>query len=271
MRYTKTRQGVRIAYEDINPHGKQNVVFLHGWPLDHRIFEYQYNLLLLEANLRCIAVDLRGFGASDVTSGGYDYNQQAEDLYDLLGNLGLEDVTLVGFDMGGAIAIRYMARLRGAWVKKLALLAPAAPCLTEDENVSCGMSALEMSRLLALAKTDRPKMVVEYHRKFFASNPSSQLRDWLEHIGWDLLGVATIQSGLALRAEDLRLDLPKIAVPTAIFQGKLDQICPYEQAVTMHNMIPNSTLHTFENSGHAIFYDELEAFNKAFLDFVLRA
>lgn len=36
---------VRIFVEDINPKGKKTIVFIHGWPLNHKQFEYQYNVL----------------------------------------------------------------------------------------------------------------------------------------------------------------------------------------------------------------------------------
>lgn len=57
-------------------------------------------------------------------------------------------------------------------------------------------------------------------------------------------------------------------MPTGIFHGKLDEICPYEFAVFMNEKIEDSILYTFEYSGHAIFYDELKLFNQEFLQFL---
>ncbi len=56
-------------------------------------------------------------------------------------------------------------------------------------------------------------------------------------------------------------------MPTGIFHGKLDEICPYEFAVFMNEKIEDSVLYTFEYSGHAIFYDELKLFNQEFYSF----
>lgn len=43
--YINVEPGVTIYAEDINPAGKTTVVFLHGWPGDHNLFEYQFNQL----------------------------------------------------------------------------------------------------------------------------------------------------------------------------------------------------------------------------------
>ncbi len=47
------------------------VVLIHGWPLSHRMWEYQINALT-EAGYRCIAYDRRGFGESEKPWQGYD-------------------------------------------------------------------------------------------------------------------------------------------------------------------------------------------------------
>ncbi|HDR7712412.1 TPA: alpha/beta hydrolase [Bacillus cereus] len=36
--------GVRINVEDVNPKGNKTIVFIHGWPLNHKQFEYQFNI-----------------------------------------------------------------------------------------------------------------------------------------------------------------------------------------------------------------------------------
>ncbi|MET3322309.1 UNVERIFIED_ORG: pimeloyl-ACP methyl ester carboxylesterase, partial [Peribacillus simplex] len=37
--------GVRINVEDVNPKGNKTILFIHGWPLNHKQFEYQFNIL----------------------------------------------------------------------------------------------------------------------------------------------------------------------------------------------------------------------------------
>ena len=86
-----------LFYQDLNPEGTAGtVVLIHGWPLSHRMWEPQL-WPLTEAGYRVIAYDRRGFGSSAFTSSGYDYDTFAADLKDLLDDLVLRDVNLVGF------------------------------------------------------------------------------------------------------------------------------------------------------------------------------
>ena len=118
----KVADGTGINVEDIG-NGKP-VVFIHGWALNHNMFEYQYTELL-KHGFRCIGIDLRGFGDSDKPRDGYDYDTMADDVKAVLDTLDLQNVILVGFSMGGPISIRYISRYHGARIHKLALLAAA--------------------------------------------------------------------------------------------------------------------------------------------------
>jgi pimeloyl-ACP methyl ester carboxylesterase len=71
-----------------------------------------------------------------------------------------------------------------------------------------------------------------------------------------------------LRDSDLRTDLEKVMIPTAIFHGKLDKLCPFELAEELHKGIVNSKLIAFENSGHALFLEERSKFNDELIKFI---
>ncbi|WP_050183074.1 alpha/beta fold hydrolase [Domibacillus robiginosus] len=64
------------------------------------------------------------------------------------------------------------------------------------------------------------------------------------------------------------MDLGSINVPTAIFHGKKDQICPYEFAEEMNKGIPNSHIVPFEQSGHGSFWDKREKFSGELIRFL---
>jgi pimeloyl-ACP methyl ester carboxylesterase len=85
---------VKIFYEDWG-NGKP-VILIHGWPVDHNMWEYQMTHLA-SMGLRCIAYDRRGFGKSDQPWQGYDYTTMAEDLRAVISELDLHDVTWLGF------------------------------------------------------------------------------------------------------------------------------------------------------------------------------
>ncbi|WP_323131813.1 alpha/beta hydrolase [Paenibacillus xylanilyticus] len=105
--YVQVEDKVKIYIEDIGQ--GVPVIFLHGWPANHLMFEYQYTLLASHG-YRCIGMDIRGFGKSDAPWESYSYDRMADDLRAVIDELQLENAALVGFSMGGAIASRYMSR-----------------------------------------------------------------------------------------------------------------------------------------------------------------
>ncbi len=81
------------------------VVLIHGWPLSGESFKDQVPVLQ-QAGYRVVTYDRRGFGRSDKPRSGYSYDTLTEDLDALLTELDLNDVTLVGFSMGGGEVAR---------------------------------------------------------------------------------------------------------------------------------------------------------------------
>ncbi|MFT8888467.1 MAG: alpha/beta hydrolase [Ethanoligenens sp.] len=267
MYFIEVEPNVRLCVQEFNPKGEHTIVLVHGWPLNRRMFEYQLNVLPARG-WRCIAYDLRGFGDSDTPVSGYGYDRLADDLRIVVDALGLTQFVLTGFSVGGAIVTRYMARHAGYGVQKLALLAAASPSFVQRPSFPYGMTVEAVNSLISQTYRDRPQMLEGFGRLFFASNVTPALRVWFNGLGLAASGIGTIRVLESLRDEDLHRDLASIHVPTGIFHGVRDQICPFELAVAQHNGIAGSVLYRFENSGHAVFYDELERFNDTFFAFL---
>ena len=113
--YITVEPGVKLYVEDINPRGSKTIVFLHGWPLSHDQFEYQFDVLP-GRGYRCIGIDWRGFGKSDRPYDGYNLERLADDIRAVVTALQLKDFVLAGHSTGGAIAIKYVARYNGGGV-----------------------------------------------------------------------------------------------------------------------------------------------------------
>ena len=267
MYYVEVERGVKILVNDLNPTGNKTVFLIHGWPVNHKMFEYQLDILP-KYGFRCISIDLRGFGNSDSPWTGYSYDRLSDDIYIIIKSLNIPNLTLVGFSMGGPIAIRYMARHMGYKVSKLALLSAAAPCFTKRPGHPYGMPVENVNALIMQTYKNRPEMILEFGKQFFASKITESFSDWFNYLGWEASGHGTIKTAESLRDEDTTSDLSKIHVLTGIFHGKLDKICPYEFALELHEGIENSRIIPFEESGHAVFYDQLELFNSEFLQFL---
>ncbi|MBD8499649.1 alpha/beta fold hydrolase [Paenibacillus arenosi] len=263
--YVPVEKGVNVYVEDVGT-GKP-VVLIHGWPVNHKMFEYQASQLP-KYGYRTIGIDLRGFGKSDRPWQGYSYNRMADDIYEVLEALRLKNVRLIGFSMGGAIAIRYMARHAGKRVAQLILVDAAAPAFTQRPGFPYGFTKAEVDALLELNDKDRPQLLTNFGDIFFAKPISNSFRNWFQLLGLEADSHATYETLKSLRDEDLRADLAKVHVPTAIFHGKYDKVAPYPLAIAMNEGIKGSLLAPFEHSGHGSFYDEREKFNKELLSFL---
>ncbi|MFC5699943.1 alpha/beta fold hydrolase [Cohnella faecalis] len=259
--YVQVEQGVKLFVEDIG--AGRPILFVHGWPVNHNMFEYQ-TTHLPKYGFRCILIDLRGYGKSDKPWTGYSYDRLADDIRVVIDTLGLDNVRLVGFSVGGAIVVRYMGRHRGHKIAQLLLLAAAAPSLTQRPGYPIGQPRANIDKIIAGTYADRPGVLAQFGEDCFASPVSTPFRQWFQSLGLEAANHATVAVMESLRDEFVGQDFPFIRVPTSIFHGVLDKVCLYPLALAQHAGIQGSVLHRFEKSGHGIFYDELELFNQRF-------
>src|SRR5258707_9470032 len=99
------------------------VLFLHGFPEFWGAWRTQLTALA-DAGFRAVAVDLRGYGASDKPPRGDDAPNLAADIAALVTALGERDATIVGNDLGGGLAWTIAARHPHV-VRPLPLVRPA--------------------------------------------------------------------------------------------------------------------------------------------------
>ncbi|HHW66563.1 alpha/beta fold hydrolase [Defluviitalea raffinosedens] len=266
--YINVEPDVKIYVEDLNPAGKKTILFLHGWPASHKLFEYQFNYLPM-MGYRCIGIDTRGFGDSDKPWRGYDYDRLADDVRCVIDTLKLHDIVLGGHSTGGAIAIRYMARHKGHGVAKLALFAAAAPSLVQRPYFPYGVPKEGIEEMIQETYNNRPEMLRRFGQRFFHKFITESFEEWFFQLGLQAAGWATAAIARTwLGEEGLFTDLGKIFVPTLILHGIHDQVCPFALAEAQHRGIRNSKLIPFRDSGHGLFYDEKDRFNQELIKFI---
>lgn len=265
--YVEVEKNVKLHVTDLGE--GLTVVLIHGWPLSDAMYEYQYQNLV-QKGYRVVGVTLRGFGKSDKPYGKYDYDVYADDIKVVLDKLNISNATLGGFSMGGAIAIHYVAKYNAAHVNKLALFGAAAPVWTKRNDYPFGFAKEDVNGLIQLSLTNRPLLLENFGKIFGATETAlpSGLGNWLGAINLEASAYATTQSLIALRETDLRSELSKITIPTAIFHGVKDKICEFALAEQMQKGIKNSYVIRFENSGHGLFIEELEKFNTELVKFL---
>lgn len=262
---------VNLFYEDWGQGAP--VVLIHGWPLSHEMWEYQMTELP-KAGLRVIAYDRRGFGKSSKPWNGYDYDTLTDDLKAVLDALNLENVTLVGFSMGGGEVARYMSRYGGARVSKVALVSAVTPYLVKTEDNPDGVDQSVFDDMLTKMKADRADFLQTFGKQFYGVNlinhPVSQA-----HLDGDFMRAylaspkATVDCAEAFAGTDFRADLAHFNVPTLIIHGDGDKTVPIESSGEQSaKLLPNAHYIVYDGAPHGLFYTEKDRLNDDLLTFI---
>ena len=260
-----------LFYVDIGE--GQPVVLIHGWPLSHRMWESQVNVLV-DAGYRCIAYDRRGFGDSGKPEGGYDYDTFASDLNDLVLALDLYDVVLVGFSMGGGEVARYIAKYGTERIAKAALLGAVPPFLLQTDDNPGGAPQAVFDGMIAGVKHDRIGFLDGFFPNFYNSDAnypgvSPDLIPYSKSIAWPALPLATQQCITAFGTTDFRQDMAAFDVPTLIVHGDADRIVPIDiSARKSAEMIEGSRLEVLAGAPHGFAATHAAQLNALLLEFV---
>lgn len=261
LEYIEVEKNVRLHVTDLGE--GQPIVLIHGWPLSDAMFEYQYQYLSRNG-FRVIGITLRGFGKSDKPYGKYNFDVFSDDIKVVLETLKIENAVLGGFSMGGAVVTHYVTKYNAAHVKKLALFAAAAPSWKQRNDFPYGVSDADAAGLIEGTMTKRQDLIAGFGGSFPAKEGgiSKNVEKWLENINLEASPYAITESIKSLRDLDLRPELAKIKIPVVIFQGVYDKLCEFALAEQLQKGIRGSYIVKFENSGHALFFEEMDKFNK---------
>jgi non-heme chloroperoxidase len=265
--FVKVEPDVRIYVEVVNPEGDKTILFIHGWPLSHKQYEYQFNRLPAKG-YRCIGIDLRGFGRSDKPWGGYNLDRMSDDVRCVVETLQLQCFTLGGHSYGGAIAVRYMARHYGYGVSKLALFGGAVPSVTQRPGFPYGLPKEEVTKIVEETYSNRPNMLRGIGDLFFFQYVSEPFAKWFFELGLAASGNATAKVAVSFRDESLFTDLDQVNVPTLILHGIHDKICLPQLALAQKQGIKDAKLVWLQFSGHGLFYEQREQFNEELMTFI---
>ncbi len=267
----KNAEPINIYYEDLGK-GKP-VVFIHGWPLSGAMWEYQVTQLP-QQGLRCIVYDRRGFGKSDRPLGDYDYDTLAGDLRSLLDELDLNDVTLVGFSMGGGEIAKYFSLHAGARVSKVVLVSAVVPYMLKAADNPNGVPQEEFDKMANAMMADRPAFMEGFNEDFFGvslvNHPVSEafLTNSLIKT-MDASPIATLKCAQAFSSTDFRKDVIKINVPTLIIHGDKDKTVPIKATgEETARLLPEAIFKVYEGAPHGLWYTNKDQLNKDLIDFI---
>lgn len=263
---------IEIYYED---HGTgKPVVLIHGWPLSGRSWEYQVPALV-EAGYRVITYDRRGFGQSSQPWEGYEYDTFTSDLHQLLEQLELQNVTLVGFSMGGGEVARYIGKYGTNRIEKAVFAGAVPPYLYKSADHPEGvLDDVAIQEFENGVKSDRLAFLDEFMKGFFAAGDRTDLvsepfRLYNRDIAAGASPKGTLDCIAAFSKTDFRGDLAKINIPTLVIHGDSDATVPYEYSGKLtHEAIPNSKVVLIKGGPHGLNATHTKEFNEALLSFL---
>jgi len=253
------KDGTRLFFRDWGE--GQPVVFAASWALSSEMWAYQV-AHLAERGFRCIAFDRRGHGRSDTPVRGYDMDTLADDLAAVIDTLALKDVILVGHSMGGAEVIRYLGRHGSAKVKKVALVAAAAPFIVQTADNPYGAPMAYHQATLKAYASDFPKWAMDNQAPFFTPETSPAMKAWLTDQLIATPVPVAIASFKALIGKDLRPDLAKIGRPTLVIHGDKDASALF--AITGQRLaagIRGAELKVYPGAPHGLFVTHMDRLN----------
>ncbi|MBX3414002.1 MAG: alpha/beta fold hydrolase [Pirellulales bacterium] len=222
------------------------VLFVHGFPLDHSMWQAQIDEL--SAGYRTIAPDLRGFGASGPSSGTVTMRQFADDLATLLDQFKVtEPVVLCGLSMGGYVAWQFW-RHHGQRLRALILCDTKASA--DSEEAVAGRHKLAAAVIATGHGAARDAMLP----KLFARGTAERQPVLLERTK-GMIGRAQPESiAAALRGMAERPDatpwLAQIRVPTLVIVGAEDTITTLDEMRGMADKIDGAELVVVPEAGH---------------------
>ena len=261
---TTTRiDDIQLAYDDVGV--GHVVVLIHGYPFNRSLWTEQTDALT--SRFRVVTPDLRGFGESDSSEGPVTMNRMAQDVAELMDQLGIEQAVIGGLSMGGYVALAFVKQFPSR-VKALVLADTRAQADTEEgkqtrhqqaeKALSEGMAGIADAMLPKLLTPDtvskRPEVVKRVRDMMLKTKPQ---------------GAASALLGMAER-DDLSEFISTIRVPTMILVGREDALTPLADSEKMQSKIAPSRLVVIENAGHVSNLEQTEQFNFALIRFLDR-
>ena len=252
-----------MAYQEHGDADSPPVVLIHGFPFSHKMWEHQ--VLALAARYRVITYDLRGLGESLDETNHFTLEILVDDLLGLLDHLQIRKAAMVGFSMGGYIALRAMEREPTRF--SMLVLADTQSAADSDEA--------KLKRTKALRSLQQAGIDV-YGDEFLKSAISSATLETKRSLVANLKSMISSNSMAGLRGAlfammsrtDTTQSLRNITVPTLVVVGSEDRITPVAQSEILKKSIPNARLALIAESGHMSNLENPEAFNSALLSFL---
>jgi len=257
---------ININYEERG--GGLPLILIMG--LSARGAFWEDHILEYEKHFRCIIIDNRGAGDSDKPAGPYNTAMMADDIAALIQSLDLGQCHIAGISMGGAIA-QELALNHPQFIRSLVIISSWAKCDSYAVQV--------FDHFKDMRKTSTPADFMKllqlwiFAPPFFHSEEClANLKEGCEtaHEEYMELHAFLAQSDACISHDTVDRVSALSQFPTLITVGEQDIFTPPKFSEQLHELIEGSELFVFRSAGHAHHWEDLEAFNKATCDFLLK-
>jgi len=195
---------------------------------------------LVKAGYRVYLPDLPGYGRSEQPADfSYSGHDEAEAVVGFLDALGLKQVDLGGWSMGGGV-VQHVAIKHPERVRRLMLFDAVGldQMPTFDVRLFTPATPAELDQLDALLYPNPPKV------------PGFIARDILRHSSMNAWVIHRALDSMRTGQEATATLLPELKMPLLIVWGAEDRIIPLSQGETMHRLVPRAELDVFPGCGH---------------------
>jgi 3-oxoadipate enol-lactonase len=246
--------GSSIYYEEVgagNP-----VVLLHGFSLDRRMWDAQWEFL--SSRYRVLRYDLRGFGKSaPPTTKPYTH---ADDLFALIDHLGLDRVDLIGLSLGGGAAIN-AAILCPDRVRALIVVDPSLGGFRWSSEFTAAQAAIRATAKDAGIEGARAQWLSLPIFRAAMSNP--RVAERLVSIVGDYAGWHWLHADPGRPFSPPAIDrLQEISAPTLVIVGELDTADFQSIASTLESRISRAQKVVLPDVGHTANLEAQAQFNE---------
>ncbi len=263
-----TNDGVKLFY-DVKGEGKP-LLMLAGWTCSTRFFDK--NADELAKNFKVVRMDFRSHGESEKVEFSHRISRYAMDVKNLLDYLDLKDVTALGWSMGASVLWSYLELFAKDRITKLVCV-DQAPLQFTGPDWQWGQNGCYDAEMFARLCKD-----LEYaHKQVSVSTvhgcmyrePSKEEEKFLSAEIYKCPAYTAIEIMRDHTNLDWRDFIKRIDVPTLVCVARKSAVFDWQGSEWVGKNIKNAKIEYFENSGHMLFWEESEKFNRIIKDFML--
>ncbi|MEO0144789.1 MAG: alpha/beta hydrolase [candidate division WOR-3 bacterium] len=230
----------------------RNIIFLHAFPLNSKMWKYQIENLSKDFNV--YAINYQNLNKEHLKN-------YAEFVYEFCQKNDIKKAVFVGISMGGYIIFQMLR-----YYKNLIEAIVLANTKASADSKEAKKKRFELIKRIEKEGTEF--LIDEYIVKFLKNRDKEKekfIAQMIKEAHKD--SIISMLKALANREDSIEI-LNKIDVPTLIIAGKEDELSTIEDAKIMNDNIRNSKLIIFENCKHLSNIEYPEKFNNAIREFL---